>query len=76
MGGDGAMMVVFLDIAIVIVAFVFAITTRDTIQKEANVIGTLRASGFTIRELVHHYMIMPVLVTLLSALIGNVLGYT
>lgn len=76
MGGDGAMMVVFLDIVIVIVAFVFAITTRDTIQKEANVIGTLRASGFTVNELVRHYMVMPILVTLLSALIGNILGYT
>lgn len=76
MGGDGAMMVVFLDIVIVIVAFVFAVTTRDTIQKEANVIGTLRASGFTVNELVRHYMVMPILVTLLSALIGNILGYT
>ncbi len=76
MGGDGAMMVVFLYIVMVIIAFVFALTTRDTIQKESNVIGTLLASGYQVKELVRHYMVMPVLVTLMSALIGNLLGYT
>lgn len=76
MGGDGAMMVVFLYIVMVIIAFVFALTTRDTIQKESNVIGTLLASGYQVKELVRHYMVMPVLVTLMSALIGNILGYT
>lgn len=44
--------------------------------KEASVIGTLRASGFTRGELVRHYMAMPVLVTLISAAVGNLLGYT
>lgn len=76
MGSDGAMMVVFLDITVFIIAFVFAITTRDTIQKESLVIGTLRASGFTVSELVRHYMVMPILVTLISAIVGNILGYT
>ena len=48
----------------------------NTISKEANVIGTLRASGYTKGELVRHYLSMPVIVTLISALVGNVLGYT
>ena len=39
-------------------------------------IGTLRASGYTRRELVMHYMTLPVLITLVGALIGNILGYT
>ncbi len=76
MGSDGEMMVVFLYIVMVIIAFVFALTTRDTIQKESNVIGTLLASGYQAKELVRHYMVMPVLITLFSALIGNLLGYT
>ncbi|MBQ8935248.1 MAG: ABC transporter permease, partial [Oscillospiraceae bacterium] len=46
------------------------------ITKESNVIGTLRASGYTRGELVRHYMTLPVLVTLFGALVGNVLGYT
>ena len=32
--------------------------------------------GYTKGELIRHYMAMPLLVTLLSAVIGNILGYT
>ena len=63
-------------ILIAVIAFVFAITISNTIEKEATVIGTLRASGYTKRELVVHYMTMPVIVTLIGAIIGNALGYT
>lgn len=76
MGSDRAMMIVLLYMVIAILAFVFAITTTNTIEKEANVIGTLRASGYTRGELVRHYMAMPCVVTLISAIIGNILGYT
>ena len=76
MGGDKAMVVMLLYIVIVIMAFVFGITISNTIRKEAGVIGTLRASGYTRRELIFHYMTLPVLVTLSGALIGNILGYT
>ena len=57
-------------------AFVFAVTTNNTIVKEAAVIGTLRASGYTRKELLVHYMTLPLLVTVIAAVIGNVLGYT
>lgn len=76
MGKDKVMMVVLLYIVIIIMAFVFAITISNTIVKEANVIGTLRASGYTKIELVIHYMMTPVLVTLIGAVVGNILGYT
>ena len=76
MGSDRAMMVVFLYIVIAILAFVFGITISNTIAKEANVIGTLLASGYTKGELIRHYMTTPVLVTLVGALLGNILGYT
>ena len=76
MGGDKAMVVMLLYIVIVIMAFVFGITISNTIRKEAGVIGTLRASGYTRRELIFHYMTLPVLVTLAGAMIGNILGYT
>lgn len=76
MGGDKAMFILFDYIVIAILAFVFAITTSNTIIKEAGVIGTLRASGYTRGEIVRHYMINPVTVTLISAIIGNVVGYT
>ena len=51
MGSDRSMMIVLLYILIAIMAFVFAVTTNNTIVKEAAVIGTLRASGYTRKEL-------------------------
>lgn len=76
MGSDRAMIIVLLYIIIVIMAFVFGVTISNTIRKEAGVIGTLRASGYTKKELIRHYMALPVIITLVGALIGNVLGYT
>lgn len=76
MGSDEAMGGVLLDILIVIIAFIFAITISNTITKEASAIGTLRASGYTRGELIRHYISMPVIVTLLAAITGNILGYT
>ena len=76
MGSDEAMGGVLLYILIGIIAFIFAITINNTIVKEASVIGTLRASGYTRGELIRHYLSMPVIVTLFAAVIGNVLGYT
>lgn len=63
-------------IMIVIMAYLFAVTTSNTIEKEAATIGTLRASGYTRGELLTHYIMLPVIVTLLSSVIGNILGYT
>ena len=76
MGGDKAMMIMILYIIMVIMAFVFGITISNTIRKEAGVIGTLRAYGYTRQELILHYMTLPVLVTFVGALIGKILGYT
>ena len=74
--GDNAMMAVFLYIVIIIIAFVFAVTTSNTISKESAVIGTLRASGYSKGELICHYMAMPMLIVLIAAVVGNILGYT
>ncbi len=76
MGSDRMMMIVLLYIVIAIMAFVFGITINNTIAKEANVIGTLRASGYTRGELIRHYMTMPLAVTIVGAVIGNILGYS
>ncbi|MEE0265646.1 MAG: FtsX-like permease family protein, partial [Acutalibacteraceae bacterium] len=75
-GNDRLMFTVFLYVVVIILAFIMAITTNNTITKEANVIGTLRASGYTKGEIIRHYLTMPMLVIITSALIGNILGYT
>ncbi len=75
-GRDSAMIGMFLYIVVLIIAFVFAITISNTIAKEASVIGTLRATGYSKAALVRHYLVMPMLVTLTAAVAGNILGYT
>ena len=76
MGSDRVMMTIFLYIMIIILAFVFAVTISNTIVKESAVIGTLRATGYTKQELIRHYMTLPLVITLISAAVGNILGYT
>lgn len=76
MGSDKAMILMIDYIITAILVFVFAITTSSTITVEAGVIGTLRATGYTKREILTHYMILPVLISLIAAVIGNILGYT
>ncbi len=76
MGRDSLMFMAMLYILVAIIAFTFAITTSNTIAKEATVIGTMRASGYTKGEMIAHYMAMPMLITIVAAILGNVLGYT
>ncbi|MBQ7965359.1 MAG: ABC transporter permease [Ruminococcus sp.] len=76
LGNDKSIITMFLYVVVLIIAFIFAITTSNTITKEAAVIGTLRASGYKKREIIVHYLTMPMIVILVSAIVGNVLGYT
>ena len=73
---DVVFMKAFLYIIIAILAFVVGITTATSLIKEANVIGTLRASGYTKREMLLHYMTVPVFVIFLGTVVGNILAYT
>lgn len=75
-GGDIPTMKAMIFIIITILAFVFAITSNATIEEEASIIGTLRANGYTKGEILKHYITLPIFVTLVSALTGNLLGYT
>lgn len=74
--GDQMMWQILLVMLIVIMAFVFVVLTDATIEAESAVIGTLLASGWRKRELVTHYMTLPVLVGIAGAMVGNVVGYT
>ena len=76
MGSDKAMFITLLYIVIVIMAFVFAVTIGNTVESESSVIGTLRASGYTKKEILLHYITLPIIVSLVASVIGNILGYT
>ena len=73
---DKASATLMVDIIIAVIAFVFAVTASNTITKDAGVIGTLRASGYSRSALIAHYMFLPITVTLVACIVGNILGYT
>ena len=73
---DLGMVSVFMDIFMIVIAFIFGVTISSTIAKESKVIGTLRASGYTKGELIRHYLCVPVIVTVAASMVGNILGYT
>ncbi|SFD69930.1 putative ABC transport system permease protein [Sharpea azabuensis] len=73
---DTVMVEIFIYILIVIIAFISAISIKDTMRKESAMIGTLRALGFYRWEMTRHYLILPLMTTLIGALVGNILGYT
>lgn len=76
MGKDGPVMQVFIYILILVIAFVFMILANNTIESEAAIIGTLRASGYHKREIVLHYLWPTIFIALTGSIIGNALGYT
>lgn len=76
MGSDKVMITTLLYIIMAVIAFVFGTATKNTLEKEAKTVGTLRASGYTKGELIAQYAAAPLLITLISAVVGNVLGYT
>lgn len=75
MGGDIPMIKVLLYIILVILAFIFVVISETIIDEESTVIGTLLASGYTKNELIRHYMVLPIIITIVSCIIGNIVGY-
>lgn len=73
---DAAGWEIMLFLLIFISAFIFVVLTDATVEQESAVIGTLLASGYRKGELVRHYMVLPVIVGVLAAAVGNVIGYT
>lgn len=76
MGKDGPVMKAFIFILVGVIAFVFAILTNNTIESEASIIGTLRASGYKKSEIIWHYLSPTIIVAVISSIVGNAIGYT
>jgi len=76
MDGDSTSTLLMLYIMIALLAFIFALMTFSSIEAESGAIGTLRASGYTKQEMIRHYMTAPACIFILSAILGNILGYT
>ena len=76
MGGDVPMMTALMVVLVLAIAFISAIQVKSMIEEESPIIGTLLASGYKKSELRKSYMLMPIFITLLACLIGNIIAYT
>ena len=63
-------------IVLILFAYVISVFTVHSIERESGVIGTLYAMGVKRKELMRHYLCLPVLVTFLAGVTGTVLGYS
>lgn len=63
-------------ILIVLFAYVLSVFIAHNIEKESSVIGALYALGVKRKDLLYHYLTLPVIVTIISSIIGTVLGFS
>lgn len=74
MESNKSMAAMFVGVVIIIIAFLYVIFTKQTIQQECSVLGTLLALGIGKGEILISYLIPPCLITLLGSVIGAMLG--
>lgn len=63
-------------IIMILFTYVISVFIIHGIEKESSVIGTLYALGVKKKELITHYLTLPVAVTLIFGIIGTVLGFS
>lgn len=61
---------------IVLFAYVISVFVVHTIERESEVIGTLYALGVKRKELLAHYLFLPVSITFIAGIIGTAIGYS
>ena len=64
----------FMILAMVIVAFLFALVSVHTFEDECSFVGVLIATGYKKKTILRHYLTIPVLVTLISTGVGLLLA--
>ncbi len=75
MGGDVPMMLAVLVLIFISLAFMTVIQTRTLVEAESPVIGSLLASGYSRKNLIFHYSLIPTGLIALACLCGNGLAY-
>ena len=74
MKSNKSMASMFVWVVIVIIAFLYVVFTKQTIQKECSVLGTLMALGIKKINILISYIIAPCVITFLGSLVGLLLG--
>lgn len=62
-------------IVFVLIAYMLAVFSIHNVEKESAMIGTLYSMGYTKKELLRHYMILPIIVTGFSSIAGTIMGF-
>ena len=62
-------------VIIILIAYILAVFVYNTIEREEAIIGTLYAQGYLKGELMRHYIILPVIITGLGAIVGTIVGF-
>lgn len=75
MNGDVPSMTSFMIILFIALAFVSAVEIKSLIEKEAPLIGTLLSLGYKKKEIFINYMAMPLFITIIGSLMGNLISY-
>ena len=63
-------------IVIILFAYVISVFVVYGIEKEITTIGALYSLGVKNKELIKHYLFLPVMVTFLASAIGSILGFS
>lgn len=62
-------------VIIILIAYILAIFVYNTIEREEAIIGTLYAQGYVKKELMFHYIMLPVSITVLGSIVGTIVGF-
>jgi len=63
-------------IVIILLAYIIAVFITDNIEKESAVVGTLYSMGYLKKELLIHFLILPVAIVALGGIIGTIIGFS
>lgn len=63
-------------IALILFTYVISVFVIHGIERESSIIGALYALGAKKKELMIHYLVLPVVVTLVAGCVGTAMGYS
>jgi len=62
-------------IILLLIAYMLSVFSVHNIEKDSAIIGTLYSMGYVKKELIRHFMILPVAITTVSSIVGTSLGF-
>lgn len=63
-------------IVMILFTYVISVFVVHNIEEESSVIGALYALGVTRRQLMFHYLLLPVAVTVIGCCVGSIVGFS